>query len=266
MESDLSLEAIYDQWAASFSSAKPAIEFERFKAFNYGLQDAVARVHARIKEASPADWAWILNVLDDTDALDVLEMTGRNWSPWPRIRFVSYALFSARDGISQLPPEMSFLLVRAAVHDLDVSCPKWFLNVCAEGFGADRVLNTLADFLEHGTDFEKAGVPFVMYHAFYAAYGASREAVRRALLAIPRAFLQNEDIVVRRETIGAVDSFVAKPYFDEYRELVDQVIAIGLGHPDDYVRARAHFLNGTWEGAVPRSPPRSRPYNIRAGR
>lgn len=250
MDSDLSVEAIYDQWAASCPSEAPdrTQRLQRLRSLNESVSAARRQVKVRMEEASAADLAWLVDALADTDALAL------KWKPWecPRIRFAAFAIAD----VSQLPPEMFSMLVRAAVYDPDLSGPRFFIDPCSCVFGTARTTNALVDYLESGTNFEKAGAAFALYHAFFRFMDPSPTeseatltfASRRALEVLLRAFLQNEDVHVQREAAGTLGMFPAETYPTGLRELVDQVIVVGSEHADEYVRYTVRSWVGTWKG------------------
>lgn len=254
MDDDLSVEAIYRQWAAAFPPE--GHREERWEHCNDILAGAVKRAAKRIEADHPEDWAWLLEALSETDdlSLDV-------WScriVWPRIRFASLVI----GNLSRLPPEMFPALVRAAVYDPDVSGPKFFLEPCAEVFGAKRMLDAVTDYLEQGTNVERAGAAAAMYCAVWAAMLANDRkwmSLSRILTIVPRTFLECEDVGVRRETAYLMGHIFKESYAaDQYRDLIDQVIAVGSNHPDEFVRYCILSLRGTWRGRGPSRPSRSR--------
>jgi len=270
MAGDLSVEAIYNQWVASIPSDAPPRDREknpeRLRAVFKCRGDAVNLLYERMQEPSAADWAWLLDALVDTDAL------APGWSPWtvpPRIRVAAMAIAN----VSPLPPEMFSLLVRAAVYDLDLSGPRFFIDPCSRVFGTARTTNAIVGYLDHGTDFEKAGAASALYHAFFRFIDPSPieseetlgTASRRAIVALLRAFLQNEDIHVVRAAIRTLGLFRPGECSGELRDLADQVIAVGSEHADEYTRWCIRSWAGAWTADGPEYPPRPRPEGAGSG-
>jgi hypothetical protein len=94
------------------------------------------------KETSPR-WRWAIDALDD------------EWRKW----FVAALL----DHAKRVPNVMLGPMVRAAIHEPDLSRNQWFIRPCVGAFGRRVVLDVLLDAFEQGTDAEKSGGAAALY-------------------------------------------------------------------------------------------------------
>lgn len=147
------------------------------------------------------------------------------------------------------------------------------MDPCSRVFGAARTTNAIVGYLDRGTDFEKAGAASALYHALFRFMDPSPmesketlgTASCRAIVALLRAILQDEDIYVVRAAATTLGPFRLGERSGELRDLADQVIAVGSEHADEYTRWCIRSWAGTWTADGPEYPPRPRPEGAGSG-
>jgi hypothetical protein len=192
---------------------------------------------------------------------DLIRLLGINVAPGPdaraewewerRVRATMRTVFAER---SSLPEESFDALLKAAVHDPNPSFNRQFVEPALNAFGRRRVQLTLLDYLQTGTDQERAGsarawywtgLPLRLQHlrAAIPAKGSGEKvdgvadvvaAWREAAL---REFVRNEHLDVRRCLLPGLPLYPAA-YPPELHPLIDTAVAIARSHPDDYLRHR----------------------------
>lgn len=169
--------------------------------------------------------------------------------------FVAFALQTMKS----VPEVLYDPMIRAAVYEIDPSLNRSFVSPCLEAFGYRRVNMSLLDYLERGSDFEKAGAANALYWA-----GAMPSAVKtsedklaearneyleiedvwqrkRSLLL--RTFVLNANVSVRRSVVPRLN-LRPEAYPPELRPLIDEAIRIGRSAPDQYIRHRIEIQLG----------------------
>jgi hypothetical protein len=148
-------------------------------------------------------------------------------------------------------PEPAFdALLKAAVYDPNPSFNRWFVEAALNGFGRLAVCSALVGYLRMGSDLERAGAARAWYWSALplqrpeSATAAELEAlpgvVREWNEAALRAFVTNEDVDVRRCILPGL-RLGPSAYPEELRPLVDEAVAIGRAHPDEYIRHRVEI-------------------------
>lgn len=152
--------------------------------------------------------------------------------------------------IAPLPEQLFAPFVRAGVYETCPSSNRTFIEIALLSFGPRRVNEALLDYLENGTDFEKAGAANALYwadkdkkprnnpHSDIAAEWEDLSDLwqRRHNLRL-QEFVRNENVDVRRSLIPSLKLNEAH-YPLELRFLVSQAIRIAQAHPDTYIRSR----------------------------
>ena len=146
-----------------------------------------------------------------------------------------------------MPEALYEPMVRAAVYETSPLLTQSFVEPCVKAFGAKRVFQSLIDFLEKGTNYEKAGAVNALHWASgrktVGEWGKQKplnellalEDYRRTLYL--NTFIANPDLDLRRSiiTYADLDEFTANaPVLD----LIQKVVKIARTHPDEYIRHR----------------------------
>lgn len=153
-----------------------------------------------------------------------------------------------------LPEAIFAPLLRLAVYEPNPSFNRWFIEPCQQAFGYRRVLEALLDYLEHGTNREKAGATRACYWAWrptsldrkdwkkaeqkiWNELGDLRMKMDMLLL---KTFIENENLDVRRSIIPQL-SLQPSRYPQEWKRLILPAIHLARTHPDDYIRHRVEI-------------------------
>jgi hypothetical protein len=80
-------------------------------------------------------------------------------------RHLAHAVCKPLLGRASLPEEWFVPLMAAAVYDPDPSFCRWFVEPAVYAFGRRRVMAALVDYLQVGTDAERAGAVRAWYSA-----------------------------------------------------------------------------------------------------
>src|ERR1700746_2926423 len=184
----------------------------------------------RVAQNAPDDWQWIRAALDDPK---------KKWFVAGVFRF------------QPVPKRLLVGMLRTAVFERNPSANRAFIEPCLRSFGVRRVNEILLQYLEVGTNEEKAGAA----SAFYWSFGLRRnqgiadedvtDLMDRVACLFLREFVNNEDQNVRRRIIPLLilreDRYV---YPAELRPLVTRAIKIARAHPDEYIRHRVEIQLG----------------------
>jgi hypothetical protein len=231
----MNLENCYVQWNAQRHQAVPS--------------------RARLEEAAKQleeDWAHCMNWLDVA-----LRDEQRKY-------FVA-ALYNE---VLLLPEALYQSMIRAAVYELNPLLPTTFVKAAVNAFGPERVSQTLMEYLEKGTDFEKAGAVNALH--WTGDQGSKSESGRqrpvspemmklldhRRLIYL-QTFVKNPDIDLRRAIITHADleELGASIALDD---LIQKVIKICRASNDEYIRNRVEVQLGRARSVYP-LPARSKP-------
>ncbi|GGP93923.1 hypothetical protein GCM10010278_84940 [Streptomyces melanogenes] len=101
--------------------------------------------------------AEVARLMDLGDAADVPEAL--------RARHLAHAVRKPLLASAHLPEELFAPLLAAAVYDPDPSFCRWFVEPAVYVFGRRRVTNALLDYVQTGTDAERAGAKRAWYCA-----------------------------------------------------------------------------------------------------
>lgn len=192
-------------------------------------QDAHWRMQAsrkRIAENTVDDWRWLEASLADSD---------RKWFVAGVFKF------------QPVPRRLFGSMLRAGVLERNPSLNRVFIEPCVRSLGALRVLESLLEFLEVGTDEEKAGAASAVYQANWAGnprneeLGELRQRIRWQML---REFVSNPDLEVRRRIIPML-KLEPEVYPTELRPLIPVAVEIARSHSDDYIRHRVEVQLGS---------------------
>jgi hypothetical protein len=156
-----------------------------------------------------------------------------------------------------LPQAYFTALVRLAVYEPDPSFNRYFLEPALWAFGYRRVQEALLEYLEVGTNREKAGAARACYWAWFPIiYDPRTEGkdfqriweeladvrLRRDILLL-KTFVECEDLDVQRSIIPIL-SLAPSSYPAEWQRLIPQAIHLARTHPDDYIRHRIEIQMG----------------------
>lgn len=178
----------------------------------------------RVNHNTPEDWQWLLEALQ---------------AP-ARRRFVGRVF--ARLSV---PRRFFEPFMHAAVHEEDPSLNELFITPCIRTWNARRVIERLFEYLQNGTNEEKAGAVSAMYWAFVRGRNeAIGDLRRRRHNAFLREFVENEDVNVRCRIIPMLELQDASVYDEEVRHLVPKAIEIARGHEEEYIRSRVELQLG----------------------
>jgi hypothetical protein len=147
-----------------------------------------------------------------------------------------------------MPDALYDPMIRAAVYETSPLRAQAFVEPCVKAFGAKRVFQSLIDFLEKGTNYEKTGAVNALHwagerkttgewgkHKHPNADVMALEDYRRTLYL--NTFIANSDLDLRRSliTYADLDEFTAN---HPVKELIQKVVKIARAHPDEYIRHR----------------------------
>ena len=163
-------------------------------------------------------WAWLAEALNDER----------------RKRFVG-AFFKSYP----VPRRMLKQMVVAGVLEKNPSYNRDFIEPCVQSFGPETVLIQLLEYLESGTNEEKAGA----VNAIYWVHGdgdSTRDLRLRIRCQMLREFVHNSDLQLRRNIIAQLD-LEARKYPRDLRPLTKEAIDIARSHSDEYIRHRVEI-------------------------
>lgn len=183
---------------------------------------------------------------------------------------------------AELPEAFFALLMRIGVYEADPSFNRSYIEPCLRAFGYRKVLEALLNYLEHGTNREKAGAARALYWAQLplllpswddrARSWQNQEELQQALqifaqeretakqvfqhmwdtlanlrsqiaLTLLKEFIANEDLDVRRSILPQLS---LKPSRSpaEWQPLISVAIQLARTHPDNYIRHRVEIQVG----------------------
>ena len=133
-------------------------------------------------------------------------------------------------------------MLLAAVLEKDPSYNRDFIQPCVQSFGPETVRIQLLEYLESGSDAEKAGAASALY--WVRGDGDSTSEVwQRICCQMLREFVHNPNLEVRRRIIPMLDLKFRK-YPRDLRPLTKQAIDIARSHSDEYIRHRVEIQLG----------------------
>jgi hypothetical protein len=163
-----------------------------------------------------------------------------------------------------VPKRFFKAMLRAAVYEVNPSFNRYFVEPCITAFGHRVVNEALLDYVENGSDFEKAGAVNALYWAGVslcfvgdireytlenatpesrAAYLELKDVWLRKRCLFLREFVSNENVDVRRSIIPSL-TLKEAAYPDALKPLVAQAVKIARNHDDDYIRHRVEVQLG----------------------
>ncbi|MFK0239196.1 hypothetical protein [Streptomyces vinaceus] len=167
-------------------------------------------------------------------------------------RHLAHAVRKPLLGRASLPDEWFVPLMAAAVYDPDPSFCRWFVEPAVYAFGRRRVMAALVDYLQVGTDAERAGAVRAWYSAHVPlradrspAYGPggvrdpaldeSQDVKAAWLEASLRVCAEVTDLRMRhRVLLGLPTSRAAYP--PHLHELLESTFTSAGVHPDPHIR------------------------------
>lgn len=204
----MTLDELYDLWERSRR--------------NLGLSHChIKAARQLVSSIRGAGWSWLAEALNDNR---------RKW-------FVA-AFFNSYP----VPRRMLKQMLLAGVLEKDPSYNRDFIQPCLQSFGPETILIQLLEYLESGSDEEKAGAASAFY--WVRGDGESTADLRlRIRCQMLREFVHNSDLEVRRRIIPLLD-LEAREYPRELRPLTKQAIDIARSHSDEYIRHRVEIQLG----------------------
>ncbi|MGW8629989.1 hypothetical protein [Streptomyces sp. NPDC055793] len=153
---------------------------------------------------------------------------------------------------ASLPEEWFAPLMAAAVHDPDPSFCRWFVEPAVYAFGRRRVMAALVDYLQVGTDTERAGAVRAWYSAHVPlhtdrspAYGPGgvrdpaldeTQDIKAAWLETAmRVFAESTDLQMRHRVLQDLPTARAA-YPPPLHELLDSTLVSARAHSDPHIR------------------------------
>jgi hypothetical protein len=125
-------------WEDHYAAWRELLQANRRAEAHQRLQEA----RKRVAQNTPDDWKWLKSSLSQPQYKSFVASVFR-FQPVPK------RLFAA--------------MLRAAVLERDPSLNRQYIEPCVRSFGAQRVLEHLVQYLESGTDAEKAGAASAFY-------------------------------------------------------------------------------------------------------
>ena len=204
----MTLDELYDLWERD----------RRHGGLSHGHIKAARQLVSSIRGAG---WTWLTEALNDNR---------RKW--FVAAFFKSYPV----------PRRMFKQMLIAGVLEKDPSYNRGFIQPCVQSFGPETLLIKLLEYLESGSDEEKAGAA----SAFYWVRGggdSTSDLRRRIRCQMLREFVNNSDLQVRRRIIALLE-LEARKYPRDLRPLIKQAIDIARSHSDEYIRHRVEIQLG----------------------
>jgi hypothetical protein len=207
-DSELTLDELYDRWEKARRSA------------------TLSRTHVKaarqlVSSIRAAGWSWLEEALNDDR---------RKW--FVAAFFKSYPV----------PRRMLKPMLFAGVLEKNPSYNRDFIEPCVKSFGPETLLIQLLEYLESGSDEEKAGAASALYWVGGDDDSTAdlRQRIRCQLL---REFVHNSHLEVRRRIIPMLE-LRARKYPKDLRPLTRQAIDIARSHSDEYIRHRVEIQLG----------------------
>ena len=190
-------------------------------------QEAHWRMQAarkRVAQNTSDDWKWLAESLTDCY---------RKWFVASVFKF------------QPVPKRLFGTMLRDGVLERDPSFNRVFIEPCVRSLGGRRVLEGLLQYLEDGTNAEKAGAVSALY---WDQGNPRREDLtdlrKRLKCKMLQEFVGNPDLSVRRRIIPML-RLEPKAYTEELRSLIPKAIEIARSHPDEYIRHRVEVQLGS---------------------
>ena len=208
-----------------------------------GRELIVKEARRLLASATPDDWNSLSHALQDDE---------RKW-------FVA-AIFSH----SPVPKRLLKPMIRAAVYEVNPSLNREFVSPCIASCGHRAVNAALLEFVEKGTDFEKAGAVNALYWGGMslsfpentqefslenatpesrASYLEFKDVWEQKRCLFLREFVSNENVDVRRSIIPSLCLDEAA-YPEALKPLLSKAIDIARNHQDEYIRHRVEVQLG----------------------
>jgi hypothetical protein len=207
-DSELTLDELYDRWEKARRSA------------------TLSRTHVKaarqlVSSIRAAGWSWLEEAANDDR---------RKW--FVAAFFKSYPV----------PRRMLKPMLFAGVLEKNPSYNRDFIEPCVKSFGPETLLIQLLEYLESGSDEEKAGAASALYWVGGDDDSTAdlRQRIRCQLL---REFVHNSHLEVRRRIIPMLE-LRAREYPKDLRPLTRQAIDIARSHSDEYIRHRVEIQLG----------------------
>ncbi|MFF9340198.1 MULTISPECIES: hypothetical protein [unclassified Streptomyces] len=167
-------------------------------------------------------------------------------------RHLAHAVRKPLLGRASLPDEWFVPLMAAAVYDPDPSFCRWFVEPAVYAFGRRRVMAALVDYLQVGTDAERAGAVRAWYSAHVPlradrspAYGPggirdpaldeSQDIKDAWLEASLRVFAETTDLKMRHRVLPDLPT-AREAYPPPLHELLESTLVSARAHPDPRIR------------------------------
>lgn len=200
----------------------------------------------------PEDYQWILDALLDEK----------------RKRFV---VFFLSEIIRGMPKKLYQPLIKATVLEESSNQNRKFIELCLKTYGHREVYDTLLEYVKNGSNEEKKGAVRALYwakpklvfpkdakdHSFKNAtpeskklYNSVRGLELRKNNILLRAFIENEDLEVRRSIIPALKLRVEYAP-EEAKPLVEQAIEIARAGDDEFIKERVEIQTGSEKAPKP---------------
>ncbi len=184
--------------------------------------------------------------------------------------------FVAQVMATNVPRRFLTAMIQAAMNERNPSFNRRFVDPCIRSVGRHRVMDALLEYVEHGTNDEKAGAINAMCWA-----GASGQPLTDRMIATPasnyapeshatwmavlerkrsvllREFIANTDVDVRRSIISQL-ALDPAAYPDDLKPLIPAAVEIARQHSDPYIRHRVEIQLGMSKGPLqplPHRPP-----------
>ncbi len=204
----LTLEELYESWERSRR--------------NLGLSHSYIKAARQlVSSIRGAGWSWLDEALNDNR---------RKW--FVAAFFKSYPV----------PRRMLKQMLLVGVLEKSPSYNRDFIEPCVQSFGPETILIQLLEYLESGSNEQKAGAA----SAYYWVRGDSdstQDLRLRFHCQMLREFVGNSDLEVRRRIIPLLD-LEARRYPSDLKPLTKQAIDIARSHSDEYIRHRVEIQLG----------------------
>ncbi len=208
----MDFDRLFDSWRSARAAGDVA-----------AMEDSVRSARRLCSSIGAGGWDWFERSLHDEE---------RKW--------FTAAVFKAQP----VPKELADRMLRAGVLEKNPSFNRSFVEPCVKSFGATRVLCALLEYLQSGTDAEKAGAASALYwvprQPGIDPDAELRQKIRCQML---REFVNNDDLEVRRRIIPMLVLDESK-YPEDVRPFAAKAIVIARAHPDQYIRHRVEVQLG----------------------
>lgn len=152
-----------------------------------------------------------------------------------------------------LPDELFAPLIRTAIHDPNPSFNRYFIEPAIGDFGRRRVQSALIDAMRDGTDHDRPGTANAWYWTHLPMRDIEGGIPKQRRLAgfddvtdldvqwdeaCLRAFVQSDDIDVRRSIVAILHLNAPESFAEHLRDLAAEVIRIVRAGDDAYMHNR----------------------------